>query len=182
MARVIILFLFSILNNEYGWCQEKSHIHYDASIAGGVLLGARGSSFEAQTIQGLRYKGYHIGAGVGIDNYYMKSFPLFAAFRKDILKKKQTPFIYFDAGINLPGKEVKITDPWINTWYSSETSNGSYYDGGIGFSAPLKGKLFFLAALGYTQKQTIEDRNLSGSLDHYEYVFRRYSMKVGLNF
>jgi hypothetical protein len=186
MIKRIFLFFLSIAFYGHSFAQVKARVQYSGSAAWGILRGSRGISFEVQTVQGIRYKGYYLGAGVGIDRYYMKSVPLFAALRKDILNHKKTPFIYFNIGTNYPWQNEKRNEWWLDSWYKSETLNGLYVDGGIGYTLPLKGRMNFLVSLGYSQKNRVEESNWGSimydpTFEHYSYQFRRYSLKLGLS-
>src|SRR5688572_9219460 len=67
----------------------------------GGLYGSKGTYFQLQTINGIRYKTWFAGIGAGIDLYTRGGFPVFLDVRKDIFEKRSTPFLYADAGIHL---------------------------------------------------------------------------------
>jgi len=186
MARLISLFLFLTFCFT-GLGQQKSRVQYNGSVAAGILRGARGYSYEVEAINGIRYKGFYAGIGVAIDKYYAKSVPLFGALRFDILDKKKTPFIYLNIGSNLPLDRKEFSMTSTDYWYSFETGNGLYFDGGLGYSIPLKGQLKFLTSFGISLKDRTENKKWGGYgmdpyAEAYHYQFRRYILKAGLSF
>jgi hypothetical protein len=112
----------------------------------GLLKGDAGGKLQLQTIQGVRYGKWFAGLGIGLDNYYRRSIPVFLDLRREILNRKNTPFVYGDAGINIPwNKKEQPTE------YSTSTfRNGFYSDVGVGYRlAAIKSSAFVLSA-GYS--------------------------------
>src|SRR5215203_3590562 len=68
----------------------------------GIGWGGSGEGLQLQTINGLSYKTYSAGIGIGLDYYWARTIPLFIDLRKNIFSKKQTPFVYADLGLNMP--------------------------------------------------------------------------------
>ena len=66
--------------------------------AGRYIKRRNKSAFAVQTINGIKWKTLSAGIGVGIDNYVFRTVPVFADIRADILKRKNTPFVFIDAG------------------------------------------------------------------------------------
>jgi hypothetical protein len=150
----------------------------------GLLSGSSRSADQLQTINGVRYKTFFVGAGIGIDNYYFKTIPLFADVRKNIFEKNQTPFVYVDAGTNFPAKKSEST-----TWKSTSYQPGLYYDIGIGYKWSIIKRFCINASFGFSQKKygsreeyqyTPVDPGVSP--DRYSYRLQRYTMKFGLGF
>ena len=145
-------------------------------------------AFEVQAINGIRYKGFYAGAGIGLDKYYTKSIPLFAALRKDIRDQKKTPFVYLNIGSNFPLAKTDGGITAIDYWYSFKAGNGLYFDSGNGYAVPLAGQLRFLLSLGISLKDRVEERKWGGyglvepHSETYHYQFRRYSLKAVLTF
>ena len=154
----------------------------------GIGWGATGDNLQLQTINGVSYKTYSVGLGIGLDYYWERTVPIFVDLRKNIFSKKQTPFVYADLGISIPW--VKTDKE--NTWSKSEYENGSYMDIGIGYKIPINKKLFANLSFGYSQKKLDEERiNEIGVFDspyrgnnseNYSYTLRRFSLKAGLSF
>jgi len=130
----------------------------------GIAWGATDDALLLQTINGVSYKTYSAGIGIGLD-------------------------YYADLGINIPW--VKTDKE--NTWSKSDYDNGSYVDIGIGYKIPINKKLFANLSFGYSQKKlhekrvnevTIFDFRYGGNNaeEDYDYTFRRFSLKAGLSF
>jgi hypothetical protein len=114
----------------------------------GALSGAAGTEALLQTVNGIRYKTWFVGAGIGIDYYSIKGYPLFLDLRKDLINKPSTAFVYADAGIHMPAKR-KVQE---NQWYESDYFNGFYSDAGIGYKIALGKISRLLVTSGYSYK------------------------------
>src|SRR5687768_12853612 len=125
----------------------------------GGLYGSKGTYFQLQTINGIRYKTWFAGIGVGADYYFRKGFPVFLDIRKDIFEKRSTPFLYADAGIHLVQKRKEKE----SQWYENTYSNGFYGDAGIGYKLGLGTTSGLLVSAGYS----------------YKNVNRRYESMIG---
>lgn len=181
---IIVLLLLTMSAN----AQEKAGIKFSATNQLGILKGSSDQTFQLQTINGVRYKTWFAGVGVGYENYYLKTIPLFIDIRRNLLSTKATPFIYADLGASLPSEKQKK-----ETWQTSDYKAGFYYDVGIGYSAPIKGNLAFNFSAGYSQKQLHEARTniviwdfppYGGNdyKEYFDYTFRRLSVKAALQF
>jgi hypothetical protein len=162
----------------------QSKFRFGNSTQIGLLSGNSKSAVQLQTINGISYKTFFAGAGIGIDNYYFKTIPLFAGVRKNIFEKNQTPFVYVDAGTNFPAKKSEST-----TWKSTSYQPGLYYDIGIGYKWLVVKRFYINASFGFSQKKygsreeyqnTPVDSGVSP--DRYSYRLQRYIMKFGLSF
>jgi len=148
----------------------------------GLLVGASKPAFQMQSVNGVSYRGYSVGLGVGMDNYYFKTIPLFVQVRKNILTRTATPFVYVDLGANLPqDKEVETSGQ------TSKFSSGLYYDIGIGYAAQVWKAVGLNVSIGYSRKETSENRvygflGADGRMESYDYAFRRLSLKLGFSF
>jgi hypothetical protein len=155
----------------------------------GLLHGASGNEVQWQTINGLAYRGFFAGAGVGVDNYYFKTIPVFIDLRKNIFNSRNTPFVYADLGAGFPVRKKVIVNPWEKTEYSPAV----YYDLGLGFTTPVIGRLALNISMGYSQKN-VSQKNVysyfwdfppygqSSTFEYYDYTFRRLTLKLGLSF
>jgi hypothetical protein len=156
----------------------------------GLLEGEHGSSLQLQTINGVAFKSWFVGLGVGIDWYYRRSIPFFASIDKDFLQKGKRSFYFSaNAGINFPWQ----TDNYHNEWGYNETKStaGLYWSAGLGYKIGIgKGNDALLMQLGYDYKHVGEKVDLSYVFfppetdphDQFDYHLRRLSIKVGWSF
>jgi hypothetical protein len=150
----------------------------------GLLSGASATSWQLQTVNGVNYNTFFLGAGIGIDKYYFKTVPLFAEGRKYIFNKKETPFLYVDAGTNFPSeKEESLT--WKITTYQP----GFYYDAGIGYQWMIVKRFHVDASFGYSQKKysskvhyPVPAGTETLAPESFQYRLQRFTMKLGLGF
>lgn len=137
----------------------------------GVATGEHDNGIMLQTINGLHYKTWFLGVGVGLDTYRAKTVPLFVDIRKSLLEKPSAPFLYADGGIQFSAEKKHNKDDYASKDYDP----GLYYDVGAGYYMGLKNKNALLLSLGYSFK----------GLDYtyyaatYKYKLNRFSLKVG---
>lgn len=152
----------------------------------GVLKGEPGSYFLFQTINGISYKSWFAGVGVGADFYPVDGIPVFLDIRKNILKKKNTPFVYADAGIHFA--DMNKTE---NSWQRVEYSNGFYYDVGVGYKIGGNKRSGLLLSGGYSRKVVDEKQYaITGCSfypcddyrNRYTWKLNRWSLKLGWQF
>jgi len=114
----------------------------------GVLNGSKGAFFSIQSINGIKYKTWFAGVGVGYDTYFRSGIPVFIDVRKNLLNKSQTPFLYADIGYHfLADKKDQV-----GQWYQNTYSNGAYTDVGIGYKFGFYGKDRWVISAGYSYK------------------------------
>lgn len=152
----------------------------------GLLAGETEKSFQIQTINGLRYRTWMVGAGVGIDGYLYPSIPLFLQIRKEFNLKSNVFFIYNDIGLNY----AMISSDQKSFRGAGGYDPGVYYDGGIGYKVLIK-KQALLFSGGFSLKEFKENRSgiacsffrpCTDQVDVYSYSFNRLSFKVGIQF
>jgi hypothetical protein len=153
----------------------------------GLAEGSAGSSFQLQSVNGLQYRTWFAGIGVGLDHYRYRSIPLFFDVRKELFKNKvNTPFLYGDIGTNIPwipeGKEEEI-------WGNRNYDNGLYYDAGVGYKLNLGKKRAMLFSGGYSVKKFGEKRYYDIACimapcpqpeERFNFTLKRVSLKVGI--
>lgn len=167
---------------------QKQGYRYQGSVQGGLLEGKGGSAFQLQTVNGLQYKTWAAGVGVGLDYYHTRSIPLFLSLRKNMGAGSKTPFVYLNGGYHFPWlKEAN------DGWYISKAKGGLYYDAGIGYQVPVfkASSLFF--SLGFSGKEFTRTQTFDGPVIAiypapwpdtrlYEFNLRRLSIQTGLRF
>ena len=160
---------------------------YEGLVQAGLLEGERGSAFQLQTVQGVKYKTWSAGIGAGLDYYHTRSIPLFFDLRKSFSQKSKGAFIYADGGYNFL---------WLTTadkgGFVEETKGGLYWAAGIGYALPVfkSQKLFF--DIGFSQKRfsKVEDTMPylsiwpppASAYEKLTYSLNRLSIKTGLSF
>ena len=151
----------------------------------GIVSGSGGASALLQSVNGIRYKTWFAGIGVGVDLYKRGSIPVFLDVRKDIFNAANTPFIYADVGMHFPDKKIVSESPW----YESEYASRFYSDAGIGYRMGKKSKRGFLASAGYSYKYVTRLLQYKGPCgvagcgnvmdSYYKSYLHRISIKVG---
>ena len=153
----------------------------------GMLEGEGGTAFQIQTINGLKYRKFFAGVGVGLDYYKIRSIPVFLDLRHLLLKEDRAPFVYIDAGWNFPWyKPGEDLTAW--GWEVS-TGSGLFYEGGFGYRFPFKTTALLISAgysykaYTYTEKYTWTCIGCPGEYRyHYSHRLRRASIKLGFSF
>lgn len=150
----------------------------------GVLEGEAGSAFQLQTINGIRYKTYSAGIGVGLDYYFERAVPVFIDLRKNILAKQNSPFVYLEGGIPFTWTKSKddIKEP--------EYHHQLMYEAGIGYNLPIGKNARFLMSAGYNYRSFTEYSYPTYWIyaypvqkkQRFDYELRRISIKMGLEF
>jgi hypothetical protein len=162
--------------------QQKPAVGFNSYNSAGFIAGKLPIAFTAQTENGLTYKNWFFGAGLGLDNYFIKTLPLFASVKKEFLLKKNSLFLYVNGGGQFVAKDKKIS----NAFSSIVTEAGSYYDAGLGYKIKTTKKSSVFFTLGNTYKTV---RQTETSLDTgfpffyvTEYKLSRISFRAGYQF
>jgi hypothetical protein len=154
----------------------------------GLLEGETGSAFQLQTINGLQYKSWFTGIGLGLDYYRFRTIPLFLDVRKEFGKNSSRVFIYGDGGVSF----TWVTDQQKSGNTDNHYSNGFYCDLGLGYKAIIGKKNAVLISLGYSYKKLTESYPAYGfgydyppgpaPTDKINYSLNRLSIKMGWMF
>ena len=192
MRRLLFLAIIVCLNSFPLIAQEKQPASngkpcacgFKSVLQGGLLEGESGPSWHIQTVNGVYYKTWFAGLGVGLDSYTMRTIPLFLDIRKEIFAKRRTPFLYADAGIHFDWLKSK-EKPWSG---SGEYNRGFYYDAGVGYKLGLGKRDAVLVSAGFSMKALRETRFIflqciqqpcNSTEEYYDYKFSRLSLKIG---
>jgi hypothetical protein len=192
MRRVYIIAIIISLASFPIFAQDKQPVKntqtcscgFQSLLQGGLLEGESGPSWHIQTINGVYYKTWFAGVGVGLDYYTMRTIPLFLDVRKDIFNRRRTPFLYIDGGIHFDWLKSKEKPGWG----SSDYNRGFYYDAGAGYKFGFGKRDALLVSAGFTMKTLRETRIVipqcvqppcNPTEDYYKYKFSRLSLKVG---
>jgi hypothetical protein len=184
IAIILLCFFVCFAGN----AQTKEKLKFTSLNQIGVVWGATGDDLQVQTINGVSYKTFSAGLGIGLDYYWERTLPVFIDVRKNIFSEEQTPFVYADFG---------LSQPWVKTdeenmWQKTKYNRGIYYDIGIGYKAPLYKKISINMSFGYSEKKIREKKhNLTiddfppyneNGVEYYDYMLRRFSLKIGFSF
>lgn len=170
--------------------RKASHIGFQSLNQLGLLEGEKGSAFQLQTINGIKYQSWFAGAGIGIDYYKFRTIPLFFDLRKDLQAKDRTAFIFGDIGINFPWVKTDDQELWLG---KTEYSNGLYYEMGMGYKITIRKNDALLLSAGYSFKQVTEKRYgvlycpfigpcQQGLIEKLDYGLKRVNFKLGWSF
>ena len=186
---VIVLFLgsFSIAIAQEKEKKSSCGCRFQSINQFGLIDGSTDTDFHLQTINGLRFGNWFTGIGVGIDYYYVRSVPIFLDLRNYWFKRRNSPFVYADIGVNLPW--AKDYDDFI--FQDINYKEGLYYDLGLGYKLGLKNTHALSLSAGFNFKRLSGKRVynfcpfLPPCLETYEefdYKMNRISMKFGWEF
>ena len=181
---LIVIPLFSMAQKE----NEKARFH--SIWQAGIVSGESSVAASAQAVNGIGYKSWFWGLGVGIDCYKYRSVPIFADVRKEFKTGRNYIFIYGDLGYHIPWVNDSDKTEWV--WEGSSTNEfkgGVYWDGGLGYSINFRHHHAILLSGGYSYKQ-MQRINTSSYLyspgDPFvqtrNYYFNRLIFKVGWKF
>jgi len=174
-VQLLILFCLS------GIAQTKGKFKFTSINELGILAGESTAEFQMQSINGVSYKSFLAGIGLGIDDYYERTFPLFVDLRKRFSKRETAPFLYCDVGYSFISKNSM-------TGWEMDKKGGVYYAAGIGYEIATNSKVKAVFDVGYSYKRfsrVIDNEPWRNSLhyfDTYDYSLNRISIKAGLRF
>ena len=156
----------------------------------GLLEGEKGSAFQLQTVNGLKYKTWFAGIGAGLDYYTFRSVPLFLSVNKEFLLTQNSIYVLLDGGYNIPW--YKREQDRGSNFVSSDFSGGLYWSGGVGYKISVNKKRdAVLLNIGYSFKHIKESQEIpifclippcKNSFEIYDYKLNRLSLKLGYQF
>jgi hypothetical protein len=169
--------------------QKKYRFHSQNYL--GILVGEAPTALQIHTINGLNRSNWFGGIGVGMDEYFIRSVPLFTSLTKYINLQGDSFFFTIDGGTNfaLDGSTGNAYNGYRN---NGDFSPGIFYGGSAGYRFGIKNqKGAFLLNVGYTAKHLKE--SLGSPLpctfppcfetaSDYHYKFNRLSMRLGWSF
>jgi hypothetical protein len=164
-----------------GIAQMKAKYKFTSINEMGLLAGESLPQIQLQTINGVSYKTYSAGIGLGMDDYYERTFPLFVDLRKRFYKKETAPFLYGDVGYSFISKKSV-------TGWEMDKKGAVYYGAGIGYEIATNSRVKAVFDVGYSYKRfsrVIDNEPWRSSLhyfDTYDYSLNRISIKAGLRF
>jgi hypothetical protein len=169
--------------------QETRKFRFGSQNYAGLLEGENGTSFQLQTINGIRYKTWFAGIGTGLDYYYVRSIPLFISVNKFLESPKVPVYINGDIGLSFP---------WEKDYqhYFDQSPGGSssslFWGAGLGYKFAVKNKdQGVLINFGYSYKHIVQESEYAypcftppcpTEKERFDYHLKRLSIKVGWMF
>ena len=189
MKRIIFFAFFVCLSGMVS-AQQKTitgHWQFHSINNVGLLEGQTGSAFQLQSINGMQYKSWYAGIGLGLDFYRYRTIPLFLDIRKEFGSGSNKFFAYADGGVNFVWltdneKTAYVTDDHFNT--------GFYTDLGLGYKIGVGRTNHLLLSIGYSLKKLKETYQTYSYLppdnalqkQYVDYSLNRLSLKIGWEF
>jgi len=153
----------------------------------GVIKGQQDHlALSLQLINGLSFKKWFTGIGVGVDDYQYRSIPLFLDVRRNLQWGRTGFFVYADGGISFPWAVKKEEQASIYVF-----KRGLYSDIGIGHTFKINRTNAIILSGGYSIKKLIKERTnfyyLNGNKilerpELYYYELKRVLFKIGFQF
>ena len=178
-----LFFLFAVnLFCTHAAAQQKRAAAFNSYNSIGIIAGKLPVVFTAQTENGVKYKNWFLGAGFGLDNYFIKTLPLFISVKKEISLKKNSLFLYANMGGQFVAGDRKIRTAFAQI----VTQPGLYYDAGLGYKikATKKSSVYFSLGNSYKtirKKETSLDTGFPNN-SVTEYKLHRISLRAGYQF
>lgn len=182
-------FIFAVLLGFFGFtATAQNKISYHGQHYAGLLEGEQGSSFQFQTINGIRKGLLFAGLGTGVDYYYLRSIPVFLSFTHYLTDRPRGFFLSADLGTNRAWRKGPM-DPFL---VSQKYRSGLYWGASMGFRASFRNKKdAILLSLGYSYKQLREERvtptfcinpPCPNFTENFNYQTKRVSVRLGWAF
>jgi hypothetical protein len=189
MKKLLYILVFITIGNSRS-ADAQCNCKFSSQQYVGLLEGEKGSAFQLQTVNGLKYKTWFTGIGVGLDYYTFRSVPVFLSVNKEFLIGRNSIYVLLDAGYNIPW--YKREEGRGNNFISSDFSGGLYWSGGVGYKISVnKNRDAVLLNLGYSFKRMQESQEMpvfcinppcKSSFEKYDYKLNRLSLKLGYQF
>lgn len=143
----------------YSLCQTKKNCGcLQGLISAGVVGGQSAAKPLLQAGAGFGQDAYYAGLGMGFDHYFLRSIPVFAEGRYQLLKG--TPvFVYGQLGYNIPYNNHNDID-MIPASVTNHYRGGFYMDAGVGYWLLLARKQRIGISAGYSRKD-LSNRQVS---------------------
>ena len=203
MKYLLVVLFFCIIGSNLIAQENKTaapatkNLQFHSINQAGLLEGESGSAFQLQTINGLGYRSWFTGIGVGLDYYRLRSIPLFLDLRKEFGRSAGRFFVYAEGGIDFAWATDKQKNDYLDYPYyqSNSFQNGPYAAAGIGYKLIFTRNLALVISPGFSyKKKELKSSNTSNtycpvngppcvaSEDRYDYNFYRFSLNLGLVF
>ena len=160
----------------------------------GLLNGKQHASQTFGLTAGVATSQWVYGIGGSVDYYKFRSVPVFAEVKRMFGEKKNMPFVYANAGINMDWVLANQHQHpqywgWGTPIEDCNFSNGHFLEGGAGVNLKNKEGKGFILSLGYSSKTLSEsweeniwdpvESKLTPTLRSNKYALNRIVFKVG---
>lgn len=185
---LLVVFVFGALTIQ---AQKKTlKIKYTSTNNFQTFIGSENTGIGLETIHGIKLKqNWSVGVGAAMDIYQMVSVPIFVDIRKSFGNKSVIPFAYANAGLNINLHNAQY--PKYQNELETYQFKNSYYSAlGIGIKRKISSSAHFLFSFGISAKQFkyhynnpwfIGQENFNPDYQ-YNFIFKRYSCKIGIEF
>jgi len=184
---IICCFINQFIVAQNSLQQLQTTVHFQSILQGGLLAGKSKPGFEFQTINGVKWKTFSAGIGVGLDNYFVNSIPVFFDVRTDFSNRSNTPFLFIDAGSQLLSKKYsKPDDYYFDLYYKAKF----YFNAGAGYKINLFKKNAMVLSASFSLKKINEvetpfcdwapcQENPPPFVIINKYNLKRFSLQIG---
>ncbi len=184
----IFVLLFSCLTLFPFAQTKKEGIKFNSLNSVGMLNGEMTSNFTMQTINGIAYKRFFTGIGVGIDNYGYRTIPVFFDIRKSFGNKPIKPLLFADFGIGFHSKTDQLPEKWWNGMTNYTIKNSFCGEWGLGVEKAIGTSSFFVTAsyalkkFAYTQNVYWDYGPQGTTLNRFNLSYNRIVLRMGIRF
>lgn len=194
MQRIVILTIFFLsfaISAQHCSAQSLSgKLQYRGSASLGMLMGESSTALQVQTVHGIQFKNWQLGAGVAVDQYAYRTIPLLLEVKRMFPLKTHSLFASLSGGRNL----LWLTTPQkqsLTMFGGTQFHAGWYGEAAAGYQFALgkKGNALDLG-IGYSVK-SFQTRTLDYSPIAYDappvysdrrYTLGRIALRVGVEF
>ena len=171
---------------------NNHRVSFHTSFQVALLRGGQGAAFQAQSLNGIRYKSWFAGLVTGIDLYHFRTVPLLFETDK-YFGKKQHVFLFGNAGISYVWARNK---DYLYGNSNNSFNHGFTYEAGGGYERKLKHIGHLRMSVGYSQVNIRETMNQgvfavpflnigvmqTASSQKYYYTWNRLAIHLGIMF
>jgi hypothetical protein len=181
MKPVFLLLILFVTN-----AQAQNKMQFQSYNSIGLVEGEKGTSSVIESVNGLGFKKWFLGAGMALDHYALRTTPVYLQLRKEFGKPI---FVFLSGGESFPWvKTTNENSNWVKTKFYPEL----YYEGGLGYRWTIGKQSIFLSG-GYSQKK-LEEIKTYGSgicigwncqpqtIEKFNHRLRTLVLKAGIRF
>lgn len=150
-----LLFWFLVVCPAITNAQDTTrNIGFYTTLSVGLAAGESNAEPVYQLSTGFLFQRFYAGAGIGIDRYKFRTYPLFADLRYDFDRRKSA-FVYANIGYDLIGKQEKR---FTFNQTADDYIGGFYFDAGIGYRFAIGHHNGIAFSAGYSGKDLVNEK------------------------